>query len=80
MNSMNDEDQKIKALLESHGFPEDTILWDSRIGADFLIKVFSLHKDLETAMELSEVLSNFMMKHGGYIMQAVDFRCVREEK
>ena len=30
--------------------------------------------------ELSEVLSNFMMKHGGYIMQAVDFRCVREEK
>jgi hypothetical protein len=49
-------------------------------GANFLIDVFSLNKDLGTAMELSEVLSDFMMKHGGYIMQAVDFRCGREEK
>ena len=80
MNRMNDEDQKIKALLESREFPEDTVLWNSQVAANFLIDVFSLHKDLGTAMELSEVLSDFMMKHGIYIMQAVDFRCGREEK
>lgn len=80
MMMRNDEDQKIKAILESNEFSEDALLWNSRTGANFLIDVFSLHKDLGTAMDLSEVLSDFMMKHGGYIMQAVDFRCGREEK
>ena len=46
----NDEDQKIKAILESNEFSEDALLWNSRTGANFLIDVFSLHKDLGTAM------------------------------
>ena len=77
---MNNVDQTVDDVLCMDEYPKDTFDWDSRTAANFLIKVFSLHKDLGTARELSEVLSNFMMKHGGYIMQAVDFRCGREEK
>ena len=77
---MNNMDQTVDDVLCMDEYPKDTFDWDSRIAASFLIKVFSLHKDLGTAMELSEVLSDFMMKPGGYIMQAVDFRCGREEK
>lgn len=77
---MNNVDQTVDDVLCMDEYPKDTFDWDFRTAANFLIDVFSLHKDLGTAMELSEVLSDFMMKHGGYIMQAVDFRCGREEK
>ena len=77
---MNNVDQTVDDVLCMDEYPKDTFDWDPQVAANFLIDVFSLHKDLGTAMELSEVLSDFMMKHGGYIMQAVDFRCGREEK
>ena len=78
---MNNVDQTVDDVLCMDEYPKDTFDWDSRVAANFLIDVFSLHKDLGTAMGLSEVLSDFMMKHGGYIMQSSGFgSCGREEK